>query len=193
MSKDNGYMPAIILTIIVLITTGLLAFTSSITQATRDAQAVAADNANRTLICPLASTFEPVELALDSLDTTGVSEAYLVKDDQGAILGYLYKSQFRGYAGDVPVLVAIDSNNMIIRALALENGETPGLGKKIADDSFIGQYVDLDATKVYTVKPNETDKVLLDSIAGATISSNAVTHAVNQASALHLQIASEVK
>jgi len=46
---------------------------------------------------------------------------------------------------------------------------------------------------IYTVKPNETDKVLLDSIAGATISSNAVTRAVNQATALHPAIAAEVK
>ena len=193
MSKDSGYIPAIILTVIVLVTTGLLALTSAVTQETRDAQAVAAANANRQAIYPEAAAFEPLPLAADSADTTGVSEAYAVRDGQGQLIGFLYQSASRGYAGDVPVLVAIDMNNTIKSALALDNDETPGLGKKIADDAFIGQYAGLDATKVYTVKPNETDKVLLDAIAGATISSNAVTHAVNQATALHQQIASEVK
>lgn len=193
MSKDKGFIPALILTLIVLITTGLLALTSSLTQAARDSQAIALANANRQAVCPDASTFDPIDLTPFSAEHPGISEAYTVRDANGGMIAFLYRSAFRGYAGEVPVLVAIDLNNTVIRVLPLENDETPGLGKKIADDSFIRQYDNLDATLIYTVKPNETDKVLLDSIAGATISSNAVTRAVNQATALHPDIAAEVK
>ncbi len=193
LSKDNGYMPAIILTLVVLVTTGLLAMTNGLTQAARDEQAVAAANASRTLICPNAATFEPFAIDAALKESSGVNEIFIIRDVNQAVMGLLYTSASRGYAGDVPVLVAIDMNNAIIRALPLDNDETPGLGKKISGDSFIGQYTGLVASAIYTVKPNETDKVLLDAIAGATISSNAVTQAVNQATALHQQLASEVK
>jgi len=193
MSKDKGFIPALILTLIVLITTGLLALTSSLTQAARDTQAIALANANRQAVCPDASAFDPIDLAPYAADHPGISEAYAVRDANGGLIAFLYRSAFRGYAGEVPVLVAIDLNNTVTRVLPLENDETPGLGKKIADDSFIRQYDNLDASLIYTVKPNETDKVLIDSIAGATISSNAVTRAVNQVTALHPAIAAEVK
>jgi electron transport complex protein RnfG len=193
MSKDNGYIPAIILTIIVLVTTGLLALTSGLTQAARDAQAVAAANANRLAVYPTAGKFEPIDLTPYAAEIPGVTEAYIVHDGNGALIGYLYQSEFRGYASEVPVLVAISPNSRIVKALVLENDETPGLGKKVADESFIGQFVGLDTTKVYTVKPNETDKTLLDAIAGATISSTAVTRAINQANALHQLVVTEVK
>ncbi len=193
MSKDNGFIPALILTLIVLVTTGLLALTSALTQAARDTQAVAQANANRQLACPEAVSFEPIDLAPFAAEHPGISEAYTARDSSGQTIAFLYRSAFRGYAGEVPVLVTIDLNNVITKVLPLENDETPGLGKKVADDSFISQYNNLDATKIYTVKPNETDKVLLDAIAGATISSNAVTRAVNQATALHPAVAAEVK
>lgn len=193
MSKDNGFMPAIILTVIVLITTGLLALTSGLTQAARDEQAVIAANANRLAVYPTAATFEPIDLAKYTAEHPGVSEAFVVRDSAGQLIGYLYQSAFRGYAGNVPVLVAISPDSKVSKALVLDNDETPGLGKKVADAGFIGQFTDLDATRVYSVKPNETDKVQLDAIAGATISSNAVTRAVNQATALHQLVAAEVK
>lgn len=193
MSKDNGFMPAIILTVIVLVTTGLLALTSGLTQAARDQQAVTAANANRQAIYPGAGAFEPIDLAAYAAEYPGVKEAFAVRDAQGGLIGYLYLSAFRGYANNVPVLVAIDPKGKITKAMVLENDETPGLGKKVAAAPFIGQFTGLDATKVYTVKPNETDKILIDSVAGATISSNAVTRAVNLATALHQLVASEVK
>ena len=193
MSKDNGYMPALILTVIVLVTTGLLALTSGLTQPARDAQAIAAQNANRQMICPDAATFEPIDLTVYQADHPGVSEAFAVRDPAGTLLGYLYQSEFRGYGGAVPSLVAITIDNKVMRVLPLDNDETPGLGKKIADAGFVGQFADLDATQEITVKPNETDKVLIDSIAGATISSNAVARSVNQATALHQLIMTEVQ
>lgn len=193
MSKDNGFMPAIILTVIVLVTTGLLALTSSLTQTARDEQAVLAANANRIAVYPTAATFDPIDLAKYTAEYPGISEAYVARDAAGKLIGYLYQSAFRGYAGNVPVLVAITPDNKISNAKVLDNDETPGLGKKVAEAGFIGQFTGLDATKIYSVKPNETDKVQLDAIAGATISSNAVTRAVNQAAALHQLVATEVK
>lgn len=193
LSKDNGYMPALILTLVVLVTTGLLALTSSLTQAARDEQAILTANASRTLICPDATVFEPIDLTAYPEEQTGVSEAFAIRGSDNSLIGILYKSASRGYAGPVPVLVAIDPKQTIIRILPLDNDETPGLGKKVAGDGFVNQYMNLDAKKLYSVKPSETDREQLDAIAGATISSNAVTQAVNHAALLNQKLAAEVK
>jgi electron transport complex protein RnfG len=191
--KDDGFFPALILTVIVLVTTGLLALTSALTQTARESQAAAAALASREQACPGAARFDPIDLAAYAADFPGVSEAYAVRDNDGRLTGFLYQSASRGYGGEVPVLVAVDLRNTVTRVLPLENNETPGLGRKIAEESFISQFQGLDAAKVYTVRPGETDKVRLDAIAGATISSNAVTQAVNQAVLLHQVLVAEVK
>jgi len=120
MSKDNGFAPALILTLIVLVTTGLLALTSSLTQAARDAQVIAQANTNRQAVCPDASTFDPIDLTPFAAEHPGISEAYAARDANGGLIAFLYRSAFRGYGGEVPVLVAIDQNNTVVRVLPLE-------------------------------------------------------------------------
>lgn len=193
MGKDKGFMPAIILALIVLITTGLLALTSEMTAAARAYQADAAANRNRQAMYPTATRFDKIDLAAWLTEFPAISEAYAVRDSSGTLLGMVYQAARRGYAGNVPVLVAIGTDNQVIRVLVLANNETPGLGKKVAEAPFITQFGKLDASKEYTVKPNETDKQLIDAIAGATISSRAVTMGLNDACALHQKLAPEVK
>ena len=193
MGKDKGFAPAIILALIVLITTGLLALTSEMTADARAYQADAAANRNRQALFPTATAFDKIDLAVYQTEFPMVSEAYVVRDSAGTLLGSVYQVAHRGYAGNVPILVAIGTDNHVSRVLVLANNETPGLGKKVAEAPFITQFSTQDASKVYTVKPNETDKVLIDAIAGATISSRAVTMGFDDACALHQKLALEVK
>jgi electron transport complex protein RnfG len=193
MSKDNGFAPALILTIIVLVTTSLLALTSGLTETARIEQDKLAANRDRQALYPNAAAFEQLDLTAYQAQFPAVSEAYAVRDSSGQLMGFALKSAHRGYAGNVPVLVAVSPARQIIRALVLANEETPGLGKKVAEKPFIGQFAGKDATKIYTVKPNETDKELIDAVAGATISSRAVTMAINEACALYQKLAPEVK
>ena len=82
-------------------------------------------------------------------------------------------AQSKGYGGQVPIAVAFDADGTVTNITAMSNSETPGLGSRIADESYIGQYVGLSA------EPIEASDI--DLISGATISSKAALAAFNVA------------
>jgi Na+-translocating ferredoxin:NAD+ oxidoreductase subunit G len=192
MSKNNLFMPAIILCVICLITIGLLAVTYGATADARKMQAEIAANANRMALFPDAASFDPVN-GVDLAAYPGVVDAYLAKDAGGSLLGYLVTAQYRGYGGAVPVLAAFGTDAKILRLKVLTNEETPGLGKKVEAAAFLNQFKGLGVTQDLSVYPHETGKYIIDAIAGATISSRAVTGAVNAAIQLIRQLSSEVQ
>ena len=77
-------------------------------------------DSNRTELLPEADTFTKVECTVE-----GVTEAY--KADNGA--GYVITAASKGYGGDVPVMVAFNSEGTITAVKFLDNDETPGLGQ----------------------------------------------------------------
>lgn len=191
MRKDSLIMPAILLCIICLVTTGLVALTYVSTQEARDRQAELTANANRRELCPDAAGFEPVSLTDDQL-ATGLTEAFEAVDADGAPLAWLISAAEKGYGGDVPVLIVIDLDGQITGVKVLGNNETPGLGKKVADKAFIGQFTGQSAENVFAVKTAAADQVLIDAVTGATISSRAVTNAVNAVLAFYQSQLAEV-
>jgi electron transport complex protein RnfG len=168
-------MPAVILCVICLITTGLLSLTYELTREERDRQAEAAANANRLALYPQAATFEAIDTPLPE----GLLEATEAKAADGSLIGYLFLGTKRGYGGQVPVMVAIDSGGTIIGVRVLSNDETPGLGKKVEQDTFLRQFVNQAADKQFALKVENSKQLPIDAVSGATISSRAVTESVN--------------
>ncbi len=194
MKKDNLFVPALILCLICLVTTGLLALTFSVTQAARDEQAMITANANRKQLMPEAATFEPAKnLEAAALEFPGLLEAYTAKDAGGNDLGCLLVSESRGYGNQVPVMLAIDLTGKITGLKILENDETPGLGKKVEQVSFYGQFQNQNTGKDFSVKSTDSDHTKIDAVSGATISSRAVTEAVNIAVQYYRKSMTEVK
>ena len=192
MQKNSLIMPAIMLCIICLITTGLVAATFVSTQAARDEQAAITANANRRELCPDAASFEAIELT-DEQQDSGLTEAFTALDADGKVIAWLINAQAKGYGGQVPVLAVIDPDGTISGLKILNNNETPGLGKKVANASFYSQFINQSAISEFVVKNASGNQILIDAIAGATISSKAVTSAVNLAGSLYEQINAEVK
>ncbi len=102
-------------------------------------------------------------------DVPGVTACMEAEGNQG----YVMVAQAKGYSGQVPVAVAFAPDGTIESLAALDNDETPGLGTKIADEPFIGQFVGRAAQPIALED--------IDTITGATISSKAALAAVNQA------------
>jgi electron transport complex protein RnfG len=192
MLKNNLMLPAIILCLICLITTGLVALTYTMTLDARNEQAVIAANANRRLLCPDAATFDVITLTADQ-QKTGLVEAYTAKDAGGRALAWLFVAQAKGYAGQVPVTLAINTDGQITGLKILNNNETPGLGKKVADLSFYGQFIGKTAGPEFAVKNATASQQLIDAVTGATISSRAATKAINAAADFYRQNIKEVK
>jgi Na+-translocating ferredoxin:NAD+ oxidoreductase subunit G len=192
MPKNSLYWPAIILCLICLVTTGLVALTYSITLEARTEQAEIAANANRKLLFPDAAEFAAIENA-DLTQFTGLVEAFRVQDAGGGIQGYLIMARYRGYGGYVPVLLAFSPEGRIVRLKVLTNEETPGLGKKVENALFLKQFVGRGTDKPFSVRPQDSGSYIIDAVSGATISSRAVTNAVNIAAGFIRKTVLEVK
>lgn len=100
----------------------------------------------------------------------------------GKILGYIFITEESGYGGPVTVMTAITPDGKIKAAYVLNvDDETPGLGKQAAEKDFYSQFTGLrDKVSLVTGKPKK-DKNEVKSLTGATITSKAVTRAVNKA------------
>lgn len=185
-------MPAIILCVICLVTTALLALTNQMTYAPRIELEAAAIKANQQELFPNATDFKELDITALKTQFTGVS-SIMVARSATAVEGVLIRSASRGYGGNVPILIALDPTGKLINMKYLSNDETPGLGKKVQDKAFYSQFIGKKTDKPFTVKLNEAGKVSIDAVAGATISSRAVTEAINAAASAFQKIAAEVK
>jgi electron transport complex protein RnfG len=88
-----------------------------------------------------------------------------------------------GFQGMIKLMVGIDLNDKKINGIRiLEHQETPGLGAKITDEEYKGNFKGKPFSEDYNVIKRETsDPYKVKAIAGATISSQKVTNIVEGA------------
>lgn len=192
MNKNSTIMPVLILFIIGLITTSLLTLTHELTKEARAAQEVARINESRQLLYPQADEFLPINITDWQEECPQIGEIYLVLDSQGNIMGTLFISSCRGYGGDVPVMLAVDTDIKIKGLQVMDNEETPGLGKKIEESYFLDQFIGRGLDKELLVRQDAPDEQRIDAISGATISSRAVAEAINAVADVYPRLEQEV-
>ena len=122
-------------------------------------------------------------LAADEYEkkTVGENEYYEASTD-GKIAGYIFTTSANGYGGEVKVMTAVlpDKTVKSIEILDVSN-ETPGLGQNAKKESFYTQFSGK-ANGVTVVKSGaDGENNEVNAITGATITSKAVTKAVNEA------------
>ena len=164
MKTTISIRPTLILTLICLLATLLLAGLNRLTTpiiAENEAQAA---NETYAALLPNADGFTARSCNIDGV--TAVMEA-----DNGA--GYVITAQSRGYGGQVPAAVAFSPDGTILGVAMMDNSETPGLGQKVTDSAFSGQFSGRAAAE-FTIDD-------IDAITGATISSKAAVSAINLA------------
>lgn len=112
-----------------------------------------------------------------------MDEIVYAKSADGTILGYIViVTSHEGYAGDIQMALGIDMNGTITGFTMLSIGETTGLGMEARDNpSFAAQYVGKKVDSFTVVKSQAAADNEINAISGATITSNAVTGAVNTA------------
>lgn len=129
-----------------------------------------------------AKSFKKIDGWQDK-DASGlIREAYAAYDGE-VLIGYVFSASPKGYAGEMKVTVGVNSEKKISGVRIGDNKETPGLGSKASGEDFTGQYSGKDSQIAFkVVKHAPEDDNDIQAISGATISSKAVTSAV-QASA----------
>lgn len=102
-----------------------------------------------------------------------VSSIYEVYLEDGTKVGYAVYSVPTGFKGDIEMMVGVTLAGHCKSVEIISMSETPGLGTKAGDATFLDQY--RNATGELVLEEN------IDAVAGATISSRAVNSGVNAA------------
>ncbi len=165
-------IPAITLFLIAAICTAILAVTDSVT-----APKIAENNeqteiATRQLVFADAKDFSDVKT---SKDATYV-EAF---DESGKVIGYVFTTSSKGYGGEIKIMTGIGSDGKVTGMEILSIEETAGLGMNAKKEEFRNQYADNSGE--FTVVKSDAGENQIQALTGATITSQAVTNAVNLA------------
>jgi electron transport complex protein RnfG len=108
----------------------------------------------------------------------GVIIYRLHKDEQ--LVGYAIKSYTdKGFAGHIDIMAGFLPDGTIHNIVVLNHKETPGLGTKMTDPSFSGQFSGKNPA-VFNMKVKK-DGGEVDAITAATVSSRAYTDALQRA------------
>lgn len=127
---------------------------------------------------PEAEDFSQIDLAAGSPEAVKeVQEG----SKEGASSGYCITVTPKGYGGPIEIVVGITPDGTIRAIRILNQTETPGLGAKAADDSFLRQYSEKQVESLAVVKAPPSAPEQIQAISGATITSEAVTAGVNTA------------
>ncbi len=157
---------------VITIVAGLgLAFTNEVTKNPIKEQAKISEEKAKLKVMPGASVFE--ELTLEDGNTL-----FIAKNEAGEVLGYVGKSESKGYGGPIEVITGVKADGTVtgINVGGTTFAETPGLGAKALDDDFTAQF----AGKTSPVRLGDAEKSNeVDAITAATRTSNAVLVAVN--------------
>ena len=189
---NHGFYPVLVLVVVCLISTALLALTNEITMPARQAQAEKAELASKQLLFPEASRFEAQDLPAEA--SANIQSLDLAYDGQDQVIGYLILASDKGYGGPVPIYVGIDIEGNLVGVDVPANEETPGLGQRVHEPSFYGQFAGHTAANRFTVGsiPNQDHEwVEIDAVTAATVSSTAASNAVNYALDLYSSLVKE--
>ncbi len=134
---------------------------------------IAADNQSLTI--------KPRTIEVNKNGTTKYYTVYDAWLPDGKMAGHVVKADGQGYADKIELLIGLDAEGKSITGLfVLDQKETPGLGAKILEDDWRGQFKEKSTAKsLSVVKGGGAKEDEIDAISGATISSRSVTGIVN--------------
>jgi electron transport complex protein RnfG len=184
---------AMVLFIITLISGVALGFVYEITLPKIEAAKLAAKTEAYQVVFPEAKEFvaddtltqqasKAAETALipNGLDGITIDEALSAMDASGKKIGYvMLVSTQKGYGGTITLSLGYTLDGTITGMEILTINETAGMGAKAAQPEFKSQFAGKKVEQFEVTKTGATADNQIDAISGATITSKAVTNAVN--------------
>lgn len=167
--------PALILCVICLLATAALAGTNMLTADTIAQQKVITEQESRKQVLPDADSFEE-------------ADGYAIGKTGSDVAGYVFVTSSKGYGGDVQVMTGINTEGQVTGVVILEQNETPGLGANAEKESFRDQFKQAVPENGFTVTKSTAGEGEISAMTGATITTTAVTNAVNDAIAQYNEI-----
>ena len=193
MSKGGFMKDAFVLFGITLVAGALLGGVYEMTKAPIDAANLAAKEAAYRTVFPDAASFDAGDLA-DKIPAANeeiaglgygkvsVDEAVTANDASGAAAGYVVTATSNdGFGGAITVSVGIQSDGTVNGIEFLTLAETAGLGMNAQKPEWKGQFAGKKADVFSVTKDGASSDDQINAFSGATITSRAVTNAVNAA------------
>lgn len=169
--------PTAVLAIICVVVTLALSSTNLLTEGKIKALAIETQNK------AMAKLIEADEYHELPAKTSYGDITYNAAIKDGDTIGCIFVTEANGYGGTISVMTAVDMQGKIIAVEILAAAdETPGLGQNVTKPDWYGQFAGLkdDITVIKGGSANAENNEI-NAVTGATISSKAVTAAVNQA------------
>lgn len=194
MSKGGFIKDAIILFIITLVSGLCLGAVYEVTKMPIEQAQAAASKAACKMVFQEAADFKieeslteaanasAVQLADKGFGNVLVNSALNAVDGSGNIIGYVVNTTSKdGYGGNISISVGIQMDGTVLGIEFLSLTETAGLGMNAKNPEFKDQFKDKKAESLTVTKSGSAGDAEIDAMSGATITSDAVTNAVNAA------------
>ena len=155
---------ALTLLLITAVVAGLLAFVNDLTKDKIAENTARKANEAMQTVLPSGS-YEKIELTKD-----GITEAYKSEN------GYVVRLNANGFGGAIDMMVGVDFNGNVTGVSVISHAETASLGAECTREDWRAQFVGVTGGLKVT-----KDGGTIDALTGATVTSRAVTEAVNRA------------
>ena len=167
----------------------------ALTKDTIAAQKLAKEQASYKAVCTEAAEFvndEAIDAKIAELaggiygtdfGKSYINKVLVGKDAAGEIVGYVISATSGdGFDGNIVMSIGLDVNGVVTGIEFTTISETAGMGMLVVEPAFKDQYIGDDVERFEVNKVGgSTEPHQVDGVAGATISSKAVTNAVNAA------------
>lgn len=176
MKKQSSTLSLVlVLCIICAIVAMLLGFVNSITeQKIADILQEKTNSAMETVLS--ADSYDEISYTGDDAQITAMHKA--------GDAGYVVSVTVVGSQGDIDLVIGVDNAGATTGVSIVDMGETPGLGDKASDESFLEQFIGTAGG----ISVNK-DGGSIAALTGATVTSRAVVNAVNAAVAAAATVA----
>lgn len=175
------------LLIITVVAGALLGVVYSITKEPIAKQLEKAATEARLAAFPEAAGFKDSKAAIPE-DYSIIKNAFYALDKDGNVVGATMGITTKGYGSGLNMTVGIGADGKIKGVIIGDNTETPGLGKLAAEPKFLGQYAGKPYDSPLKAVKSPSGDYEIEAISGATVTSRAVTNAVNTAAEFYKQL-----
>lgn len=193
--KSSILKNTIVIFVVTLVSVALLAIVNQVTMGPIEEAQIAAEAASLSAAYTEAKEFGQIdgkeamlEKSTELLESADIQKCTInnvlaAQDANGNLIGYAISATTQnGYGADLQIAVGITKDGKIAGFDVISNNETPGFGANCTNPEFTSQFKGKSAAgKISFNKAGATSDSEIDAISGATITTNAVTEAVNAA------------
>ena len=159
----DAFKYGLILGLICFFASGILALVNGLTEPKINEQKQMEESSALKQVIPQARHFEPKL-------RDNESAYYLAYDGNGKLIGFIIKSEGKGYSSTIELFTGLNRNLEITNIKILFQNETPGLGSRIKEDSFSARFKGRTSGDITEV----------EAITGATISSRTIINSIKE-------------